>query len=101
MFHLVHFDSNVEDMIHRAIYSTSNDLLKRRFYFQSQINFSSMSRRKTYIELEEIPTLKQAYEERIFSPRNLKRAAACKEINSHTPVSAGVFYNIYKILILI
>ncbi|PKY25387.1 macro domain-like protein [Rhizophagus irregularis] len=39
------------------------------------MSFSSMSRRRSYIDLEEIPTLKQAYEERSFSPRNLKRAA--------------------------
>ncbi|CAB4430123.1 unnamed protein product [Rhizophagus irregularis] len=62
-------------MIHRAIYSASNGLLKRQFYFQNQMSFSSMSRRRSYIDLEEIPTLKQAYEERSFSPRNLKRAA--------------------------
>lgn len=42
-----------------------------------------MSRRRSYIDLEEIPTLKQAYEERSFSPRNLKRAANRKEINSY------------------
>lgn len=65
-------------MIHRAIYSASNGLLKRQFYFQNQMSFSSMSRRRTYIDLEEIPTLKQAYEERRFSPRNLKRAVTRK-----------------------
>ncbi|GBB93338.1 hypothetical protein RclHR1_02150025 [Rhizophagus clarus] len=83
MFHLVHFDSNVEDMIHQTIYSTSNGLLKRRFYFQIQSSFSSMSRRRTHIELEEIPNLKQAYEERIFSPRNLKRAATLTRKYEH------------------
>jgi hypothetical protein len=67
-------------MIH-FIYSTKNILLNLlRIGFLSQVIVRSMSRRKAYIELRDIPTLKEAYEEEHFSQRNLKRAAKCKEI---------------------
>jgi hypothetical protein len=57
-----------------------------------------MSRRRAPIELEEIPTLKQAYEERKFSPRNLKRTATRKEISSYIlPLTSHTLVFPYKL----
>ena len=39
-----------------------------------------MSMSTKYIDLDKIPTLKQSYEEGLFSQRNLKRAAQRKEM---------------------
>jgi len=67
-------------MIHRAIYLASRVTLSElRLGSLKSIDNTMSSRRRACIELSEISTIKQDYEEESFSPRNRQRSEKCKE----------------------